>query len=43
MPTFRTFRFLDLQENGSGMLVWFELLSESDLELRNEVLFASSG
>jgi len=41
MPIFRTFRFLDLQENGSGAFLWFELLSESDLGLRNEVL--SSG
>lgn len=40
MPMFLTFRFLDLQENGSGA---FELLSKSDLGLRNEVLFASSG
>jgi hypothetical protein len=39
MPIFRTLRFLDLQENGSGAL---ELLSESNLELRNEILFASS-
>ena len=43
MPIFRTFRFLDLQENGSGVFVWLELLSESDLGVRNEVLFASSG
>lgn len=41
MPIFRTFRSLDLQENGSGAIVWVELLSESDLGLRNEVL--SSG
>lgn len=41
MPIFRTFRFLDLQENGSGAFVWFEILSESNLGLRNEVL--SSG
>ena len=43
MPVFRTFRFLDLQENGSGAFMWLGLLSKSDLELRNEVLFASSG
>lgn len=42
MPIFRTFRFLDLQENGSGAFVWLELLSEYDLGLRNGVLFASS-
>ena len=41
MPIFRTLRSLDLQENGSGVFVWFGLLSESDLGLRNEVL--SSG
>ena len=43
IPISRTFRFLNLQEKGSGTLVWFELLSESDLEFGIDALFVSSG